>query len=103
MKCPRCHQSSVEKISQHFPSETVNDDRIENELDDKVDTFKLRRGLWIDHQGTNQVEKWLQTHPAEFAESGAKKFSLEKRWQVGVNDLITLVAMVLQMIFLERN
>jgi hypothetical protein len=70
------HQSSSDEISEHFPSETINDDCIKSDLDDEIDEFELRGGLGIHSQGTDEVEERLEAHPAELAEGRAEELRL---------------------------
>lgn len=79
------------------------DQEIKNHLNDDVDDLKAGRRLRVSDEGTESIEKWLQTHPAELANRVAEEARLEVRGDVSVLDFITLVPMVLEMVNFEAD
>jgi hypothetical protein len=79
------------------------DEEIEYHLNDDVDDLKARRRLRIRDEGTESIEQWLQTHPAEFADRVAEKARLEVRGDVSVLNLVALVPVVLEMVNFEAD
>jgi len=72
-------------------------------LNDDVDDLEPGRRLRIRDEGTESIEQWLQTHPAELAERVAEKARLEVCGDVGVLDLVALVSVVLEMVDFEAD
>lgn len=97
------YQSGDNQVHEHPPAEKVNNDCIEDNLNGRVVVLKGRWRLGVDYQGTDKVKERLQAHPAEFSESCAEKFRLQERGQVGIDDFVALIPMVLEVVLLERH
>lgn len=96
-------QCAHDHVPQHLPAKAVDHQGVEDGLHDQIEELMVAGRLGIDDERPDHVEERLQDDPAELAECGAEQPCLEQRRQIGVDYLVALVAMVLEVVALERH
>lgn len=95
-------QGSSKHVHNRLGPQSPVQQHVKGHLKDDVGYLQLTNGLGIDAERSDSVEKWLQDYPDELAEACAEEPSLQLGGNIHIHSISAQVAMMVQVIALER-
>lgn len=105
-------RDGVQAHAQHGSSKHVHNrlgppspvqQQVKGNLEADVGDLQLANGFGIDAEGSDSIEKWLQNYPDELAQARAEEPSFELGGNIDIHTISSQVAMMVQVIPLERS
>ncbi|GAV77918.1 hypothetical protein CFOL_v3_21386 [Cephalotus follicularis] len=100
---PTSNKCGEDQISERFPAPKVNHSRIKGNLNSEVGELPKTRGLRFKKQRSESIEEELEDNPDGFCDNIRDKMSFGVSWDVHVNAIYSLEAVVLKVILLESD